>query len=195
MHKIRLCGGPLDGQEIDSDDSMHSDFFVPVDSSRRARYHYNGNGTANHLGTETVKTDSIPVKEVVAAVAQAKDDKTPETPTPEAPPINLPKLGEGRLTETFYDDERHEVWIGVKLRSTIKAKLTAASPVTDVEVGLDLPSLFDEILAEHRNVRRFHTIDFQKWQKEMADKQALIGSGVLGRINDGLKKTFSKILH
>ena len=112
-----------------------------------------------------------------------------------APPVNLPKLGEGRLTETFYDDERHEVWVGVKLRSSIKAKLTPKSPVSDVEVSLDLAALFDEILSEHRNVRRFHTIDFQKWQQEMANKQALLNTGVLGRLNAGLKKQFDKILH
>ena len=112
-----------------------------------------------------------------------------------ATPVKLPQLGEGRLTETFYDDERHEVWVGVKLRSTIKAKLTPESPVSDVEISLDLASLFDEILAEHRNVRRFHGIDFQKWQQEMANKQALINGGVLSRLNAGLKKTFDKILH
>ena len=77
----------------------------------------------------------------------------------------------------------------------LAAKLTAESAVTDVEVSLDLAALFDEMLAEHRNVRRFHTIDFQKWQQEMANKQALLNTGVLGRLNAGLKKQFDKILH
>lgn len=132
---------------------------------------------------------------VARIVDQNKTAEASAAPVVEAaPPANFPKLTDGRLTETFYDDERHEVWVAVKLRSTIKAKLTAESPVSDVEISLDLPSLFDEILAEHRNVRHFHTIDFQKWQQEMANKQALINGGVLGRLNAGLKKQFDKIL-
>lgn len=134
-------------------------------------------------------------EEAAAEAARQAEKSAATAPAVEAAPaVNLPQLTEGRLTETFYDDERHEVWVGVKLRSTVKAKLTAESPVSDVEISLDLPFLFDEILAEHRNVRRFHTIDFQKWQQEMANKQALINGGVLGRLNAGLKKQFDKIL-
>ncbi len=126
--------------------------------------------------------------------AKAEDVAVAPVATAAAPAVNLPPLTEGRVTETFYDDERHEVWVGVKLRATVKAKLTPESPVSDVEISLDLPSLFDELLSEHRNVRRFHGIDNQKWQQEMANKQALINGGVLGRLNAGLKRSFDKIL-
>ncbi len=43
-------------------------------------------------------------------------------------------------------------------------------------------------------MRRFHTVDAQKWREEMANKQTLINGGVLGRLNAGLKKQFDKIL-
>ncbi len=102
-----------------------------------------------------------------------------------APAVNFPTI-QRRVFDVLHDDERHEVWIGVRLRTPVKAKLTEDGPVEDIEMSFDGLSILASLDASKQEVLFALNADSQKLREEIGRKQALRKTGVLGRLTQGL---------
>ena len=184
MYKIKLLGGPLDGKEIDGDGSMNSDFFVNVNESQRARYHYNGNGTANHLGTE-----KTPTPEAVTATAPEPSAIAGPEENQEPDPI-FPRI-KRNLFDVLHDDERNEVWIGLKLRQTVKGRTRENGPIEDVELNVSEMATMVALDSMKAEVLMALARDAQLLNEKRQRQAALKGNGVLDRLSAGLGRAFA----
>ncbi len=122
------------------------------------------------------------------------DDKEtiPTEAIPEAP-VNFPKVS--KTAEAFYDDERHEVWIGVKLRATVKGKTKEDGPVEDIEVNLDPMFTMACLDSVKPNVFQFLMQDGNELMQARARKKALSDNGILSRLSAGLGNIKKTLIH
>jgi hypothetical protein len=141
-------------------------------------------------------SDEIEVKSAEEAVAV---DIAKPTPPPETP-VNFPKIVRP-IWDAFYDDERNEVWVGVKIRGTVKAQTSPNGPVQDVEVNLDALSLVTSLDAAKQHALQFLGRDAQLLN-EKSQRQASLKTPTaqgflkrtLGGVMDDLKKAGKVLL-
>src|ERR1700676_3061365 len=123
----------------------------------------------------------IPSVEAIGSAGPA-----PENNATSEPIVNFPKIHR-HVFDVIHDDERNEVWVGIRLRSTAKGRIEKDGPIEDVEVGLDPISIIISLDAAKQEVLMALSQDNQKLSAERQRKLALKTTGLLGRINSGLK--------
>lgn len=116
----------------------------------------------------------------VAAVA----DKIIEG-LPAEPAANFPKIRRV-LWDVYHDDERNEVWIGVKCRFTAKGRTRENGPIEDIEMSHDQVALITSLDAAKQEVLIALARDAQQLQEKRARHAALKSTGILDRLNVGL---------
>jgi hypothetical protein len=104
--------------------------------------------------------------------------------------INFPKINR-QLWDVFHDDARNELWVGIKMRTIIKAKTRENGPVEDVEVNIDPLSVVTSLDAAKQSLLIEVAKDQQILMEERQRKQALKSNGILDRLTSGLGKTFN----
>jgi len=129
-------------------------------------------------------SDEAPI--APAAAPQTEDlPATPPVPEPVFPPIKR------QLYDVLYDDSRNEVWIGVKLRQTLKGRTRPDGPIEDVEVNIDGVSCIVALDGAKQEILVALGRDSQALAEKRARQQALKGNGILDRLTAGLGKAFS----
>jgi hypothetical protein len=113
---------------------------------------------------------------------------------PAAEVVSFPTI-KRQVFDVLHDDERNEVWIGMKLRQTVKARLTKDGPVEDVEVNIDQISAIISLDAAKQEVIMALGRDCQALNEKRQRQQALKANGVLGRLTDGLGRAFAGKAH
>lgn len=125
--------------------------------------------------------DAVPATEVTT-------ENVPATP---APVIVFPVITR-RFWDVFYDDERHEVWFGVKVRTTIKGQTRENGPIEDVAVNIDATTILVALDAAKQEVMSALMKDSQALNEERARKAALKSTGILDRLTAGLRGAMPK---
>lgn len=122
------------------------------------------------------------ITENIGAIQPKKEPESPATP-----PTNFPPLLR-RFFDVFHDDERHELWVGIKMRTNIKGQTRNGGPIEDVEVNLDAISIVTALDAAKQEALVVLMRDQQNLNEQRARRAALKDTGVLGRLNLGLSK-------
>lgn len=113
------------------------------------------------------------------------------SPVDSAPSVLFPKIAR-QVYDVLHDDDRHEVWIGIKLRTPAKGKLSKDGPVVDLEMSFDPLSIVMSLDAAKQEVIMALSKDNQMLNQELQRKAALQTNGVMGRLNAGLGDLFNK---
>ncbi len=106
------------------------------------------------------------------------------------PPTNFPKITR-RFWDVFHEDERNEIWVGVKVRTTVKGKTSERGPIEDVEVNLDALAVVTAFDAAKQEVLMALMADASMLNEKRARQQALKSNGVLSRLTDGLGRVLA----
>lgn len=114
-------------------------------------------------------------------------EDVPEVP---AEVVSFPSI-KRQVFDVLYDDERNEVWVGIKLRQVMKARLTEKGPVEDVEVNMDTLSAIVSLDSAKQELLMALARDGQALSEKRQRQQALKANGVLGRLTDGLGRAFA----
>ena len=107
------------------------------------------------------------------------------------PLVNFPKI-QRHVFDVLHDDERHEVWIGVKLRTPAKAKFTEDGPIEDIEMSFDAVSILVSLDAAKQEVLMALSKDSKMLQEHLQRRQSLNKSGILSRVNHSVGKIFDR---
>lgn len=114
----------------------------------------------------------------------AKHVEIPPPAEAEAP-ANFPKIRRN-LWDVYHDDERNEVWVGVKCRFTANGRTREGGPIEDVEMSHDQIALITSLDAAKQEALIALARDGQQLQEKRARRAALKGSGILDRLTAGL---------
>ena len=106
------------------------------------------------------------------------------------PIVNFPAI-KRQVFDVLHDDERNEVWIGLKLRQMVKGRRSENGPVEDIEVNIDGLSAMICLDAAKQEVMMALGRDTQMLNEKRQRQQALKGNGILSRLTDGLGKAFA----
>lgn len=96
------------------------------------------------------------------------------------------------IWDLFYDDEKNEVWVGIKLRATIKAQTRQGGPVEDVEVNHDVMAIITSLDAVKQEALFALNKDMQALNAKRQRQQALKGSGIIDRLSAGIGDALNK---
>lgn len=124
----------------------------------------------------------------VPAATENDGDTLIEHPAAEV--VSFPTI-KRQVFDVLHDDERNEVWIGMKLRQTVKARLSEKGPIEDVEVNIDQISAIICLDSAKQEVIMALGRDSQLLNEKRQRQQALKANGVLGRLTDGLGRAFA----
>ncbi len=116
----------------------------------------------------------------VAAVA----DKVIEGLPPE-PAANFPKIRRV-LWDVYHDDERNEIWIGVKCRFTAKGRTRENGPIEDIEMNHDQIAVLTSLDAAKQEALIALSRDIQMLNEKRQRQAALKSNGILDRLTAGL---------
>ncbi len=105
-------------------------------------------------------------------------------------PANFPKIRRV-LWDVYHDDERNEVWVGIKCRYTAKGRTREGGPIEDVELSHDQLALVTSLDAAKQEVLIALSRDGQQLQEKRARQAALKGNGILDRLTAGLGRAVS----
>jgi hypothetical protein len=138
------------------------------------------------------------VSEEKKTISAEMEDKSPGIPVEEKIP-EFPDI-KRQVFDVLYDDSKHEVWIGVRLRQTIKAqkvdqKTGQRGPVEDIEVNIDPLGAMISLDSAKQELLMALNRDAQILNEERARQEALKSNGIMRRLNSGLGKVFAGILH
>ena len=114
----------------------------------------------------------------------------PEPQAPAAEVVAFPAI-KRQVFDVLYDDERNEVWVGIKLRQTMKAQMKENGPVEDVEVNMDTLSAIVCLDSAKQELLMALARDQQALTEKRQRQQSLKTNGVLGRLTDGLGRAFA----
>ncbi len=133
-------------------------------------------------------SEQADAEEKAAPDAPVVADAVVEGPPPE-PAANFPKITR-QFFDVLYDDERSEVWIGMRLRQTMKGRKMLPNgqpgPIEDVEVNADAVGVIVGLDAAKQEVLIALNKDAQALNQKRARQEALKGNGILDRLTAGL---------
>jgi len=109
------------------------------------------------------------------------------TVSPEVP-VNFPKISR-KMWEVFFDDERNEIWIGVKSRQTVRGMRRQGGPLEDIELCVDPLSLLLALDSAKTEAMTALYKDQQVLMEKTQRREALKGNGILDRLSAGLRGT------
>ncbi len=116
----------------------------------------------------------------IAAVAEKIADGLPAEPEAVFPKIRRP------LWDVYHDDERNEIWIGVKCRYTAKGRTSENGPIEDVEMNHDSIAVITSLDAAKQEALIALSRDMQMLNEKRQRQAALKGNGILDRLTAGL---------
>lgn len=131
--------------------------------------------SAADLGEKTTET-------LADVAARVTADLPPEATEP---PANFPKIRR-QLWDVYHDDERNEIWVGVKCRFTAKGQTRPNGPVEDVELNHDAMAVMTSLDAAKQEALVALARDQQQLNEKRQRQAALKGNGILDRLNNGL---------
>lgn len=126
---------------------------------------------------------SEPIQEQMKAEAQ--DVPAESKPEEQA---HFPKIRR-LIWDLFYDDEKSEIWIGIKLRTTVKAQTRQNGPIEDVEVNHDAMAIITSLDAVKQESLFALNKDIMALNQKRARQQALKSNGILDRLSAGIGST------
>ena len=113
---------------------------------------------------------------------------------PAAEVVSFPAI-KRQVFDVLHDDERNEVWIGIKLRQTVKGRLTKDGPIEDIEVNMDQLSAIVCLDTAKQEVLMALGRDGNQLAEKRGRQAALKQNGILGRLTDGLGRAFAGKTH
>lgn len=140
--------------------------------------------------------DADHAAQVVSADSRvgADNQNVPSSENITTPVVNFPVINR-RIWDVFHDDERNEIWVGVKCRLTVKGQTKPNGPVEDVEINHDAIVVITSLDAAKQEVLMALGRDAQMLNEKRASRERLKASGILGRLTDGLGKVFAGKIH
>ena len=114
----------------------------------------------------------------------------PGADIPAEPIVNFPAI-KRQVFDVLHDDERNEVWIGMKLRQTVKGKRSENGPIEDIEVNIDGLSAIICLDAAKQEILMALGRDSQMLNEKRQRQNALKGNGILDRLTAGLGKALA----
>lgn len=137
--------------------------------------------------SDKADVDAAPKDDVASATVtdmKSAADAASETLPPE-PAANFPKIRRV-LWDVYHDDERNEIWVGVKCRYTAKGRTRENGPIEDVEINHDQIAILTSFDAAKQEALIALARDMQLLHEKRARQAALKGSGLLDRLTAGL---------
>jgi hypothetical protein len=126
--------------------------------------------------------------------ADSVEEVKPDVPAAPEPMPLFPRI-KRQVFDVLHDDERNEVWIGLKLRQTMKGQKVYPNglkgPVEDVEVNIDAIAAVVCLDSAKQEVLLALSRDSQLLNDKRNRQAALKGNGILDRLTAGLGKAFS----
>lgn len=116
----------------------------------------------------------------VAAVAEAVAEKLPPEPEAIFPKIRRP------LWDVYHDDERNEIWVGVKCRFVARGQRAPGAPIEEVEMNHDGMSVVTSLDAAKQEALIALSRDMQQLNEKRARQEALKAPRPQGSILDRL---------
>lgn len=136
--------------------------------------------TAEDAAHESARQEaSAPSSDLSAAAEKVAESLPPE------PAVNFPKIRRP-LWDVYHDDERNEIWIGVKCRFTAKGRTRENGPIEDVEMNHDGLAVVTSLDAAKQEAIIALSRDMAQLREKHARQAALKGNGILDRLTAGL---------
>jgi hypothetical protein len=145
-----------------------------------------------------VPDDTLP--QIKAPEDRAEEGGQREAAFDEAQPV-FPAI-KRQVFDVLFDDDKSEVWIGMKLRQTVKGQMMdprtrQPGPVQDIEVNTDALAILISLDSAKQEVIIALNKDAQALN-EKRQRQAMLtapsgpqGSSLMDRLSAGLGKTFA----
>lgn len=126
--------------------------------------------------SEESKDDIMSTDEEATVKAQA---------APTEDPANFPKIRRP-MWDVYHDDERNEIWVGIKCRFTARGQTKENGPIEDVEVNHDSLAVVTSLDGAKQEVMIALQRDMQMLNEKRRARAALKSTGILDRVNAGL---------
>lgn len=133
------------------------------------------------IAAESPKDDvsDAPVVDMESAADAAAATLPPE------PSANFPKIRR-QLWDVYRDDERNEIWVGIKCRFTAKGRTREGGPIEDLELNHDSIAIITSLDAAKQEAVIALAKDTQELNEKRPRRAALQGNGLLDRLSAGL---------
>lgn len=125
------------------------------------------------------------IDEGVGAVVSEKEMQGTDAIAPAEAPANFPKIRR-LIWDVYHDDERNEIWVGIKCRFTAKGRTRENGPIEDVEMNHDNMSVVTSLDAAKQEALVALARDGQMLNEKRGRQAALKSNGILDRLTAGL---------